>query len=233
MTAQLDRNDRPVHSLNREIGASQVDRKDLEKDWEMASKVAGKQEVRIALLEVGMDMMLEKGYTNTGIQEVLSVLSVPKGSFYHYFESKENFAVEIIRHFDQGYSADLVRTLRNPKHTPLERLKAYCEWTKTKLVAQDCRRGCLIGNLSQEMADQSEVLRKELSKVMSKWRSMFAACIEEGQKTGEITSKFSADELAEIFASAWGGAVMRAKTLKTIEPLDVCLKLMFDDFLKA
>ncbi len=225
MATDLDRNDRPVHSLYIETESPERG-----KDWAMASKVAGKQEVRIALLEVGMDMMLEKGYTNTGIQEVLSVLSVPKGSFYHYFESKENYTVEIIRHFDQGYSADLVRILRNPKQTPLERLKTYCETTKMKLIAQDCRKGCLIGNLSQEMADQSEVLRKELSKVMSKWRNMFAACIEEGQKTGEITSAFSADELAEMFASGWGGAVMRAKTVKTIDPLDVFLKLMFEFF---
>lgn len=229
MIRQLDRNDRPVHSLNSEIEIAPIE----ERGSEMASKVAGKQEVRTALLDVGMEIMLEKGYTNTGIQEVLNALSVPKGSFYHYFDSKENYAIEIIRHFDQSYSSELVRILRNPRQTPLERLKTYCETIKAKLIANDCRRGCLIGNLSQEMADQSEVLRKELSRVMSKWRSMFAACIEEGQKSGEITAKFTADELAELMASGWGGAVMRAKTVKTIEPLDVFLKLMFEDFLKA
>src|SRR5580700_7617613 len=108
----------------------------------MTTKVAGKQEVRTALLEVGTDMMFEKGYTNTGIQEILSALSVPKGSFYHYFDSKENFAVEIIRHFDQSYSANLVRVLRSPKETPMQRLRAYCETTLEALEAQHCRRGC-------------------------------------------------------------------------------------------
>lgn len=180
-----------------------------------------------------MDMMLEKGYTNTGIQEILTALSVPKGSFYHYFDSKENYAVEIIHHFDLTYSANLLRTLRNPKQTPLERLKAYCETSKAMLAAQECRKGCLIGNLSQEMADQSEVLRKELSKVMAKWRDMFAACIEEGQKAGEIRKSKSAHDLAELFSAGWSGAVMRAKTVKNTEPLDVFIDLMFEDILKA
>lgn len=198
----------------------------------MSTKVPAKQETKLALLQVGMEMMMERGYTNTGIQEVLSALRVPKGSFYHYFESKESYAVEIIQHFDLGYSANLLRVLRNPQLSPLQRLKSYCEQGKATLAAQDCRKGCLIGNLSQEMADQSEVLRKELSRVMYKWRDMFAACIDEGQKAGDIPSRHSATSLAELFSAGWGGAVMRAKTVKNTEPLDVFIKLMFDDILK-
>ncbi len=199
----------------------------------MTTKLESKQATKIALLETGMDIMLEKGYTNTGIQEILTALDVPKGSFYHYFDSKENYAVEIVRLFDQGYTAKLMRTLRNPKATALERLRNYCEEIKQHLEAQDCRKGCLIGNLSQEMADQSEVLRKELSVVMCKWRDMFAACIEAGQNNGEITKKHSAVELAELFQSAWSGAVLRTKTLKNVEPLEIFVSLFIEDMLKA
>lgn len=66
--------------------------------------------------------MLDKGYRNTRIQEVLTALKVPKGSFYHYFDSKETFAVEVMRHFDRTYSAKNMRTLRNPNKTPIQRL---------------------------------------------------------------------------------------------------------------
>ncbi|HEY9713544.1 MAG TPA: TetR family transcriptional regulator C-terminal domain-containing protein, partial [Chroococcales cyanobacterium] len=203
----------------------------VEENQDMPTKLAGKQDIKTALLEVGMDIMLEKGYSNTGIQEILSALQVPKGSFYHYFESKENYAVEIIRHFDQGYTATLMRTLRNPAQTPIERLRTYCEEGKQKLKGQDCRKGCLIGNLSQEMADQSEVLRKELSGVMTKWRDLFAAVMDEGQESGEITRKFSAVQLAELFTAGWSGAVMRAKTVKSIEPLDTFMDLMLNGML--
>ena len=199
----------------------------------MNAKVATKNETKTALLQVGMEMMMEKGYTNTGIQEVLTTLGVPKGSFYHYFESKENYGVEIIHFFDQDYSARLMRTMRNPQKTPLERLRAYCEESKAMFAAQECRKGCLIGNLSQEMSDQSEVLRKELSIVISKWRDMIAECIAEGQKAGQITTKASAHDLAEFFSAVWGGAVMRAKTVKTTEPMDIVLNVLFEGVLKA
>ncbi len=198
----------------------------------MTPQVAGKQDVRTALLEVGTDMMFEKGYTNTGIQEILSALQVPKGSFYHYFESKEAFTVEIIRHFDRSYCENLAVILRNGQQTPLERMRTYCDTTLEKLEQQHCRRGCLIGNLSQEMADQSEVLRKELCTVMFKWRDMFAACIDEGQQSGEITKARSPVQLAEFFLGGWSGAVMRAKTCKTTEPIEVFIDFMFDGVLK-
>ncbi len=122
--------------------------------------------------------------------------------------------------------------MRNSKQTPLARLKTLCETGKTKLSAQECRNGCLIGNLSQEMSDQSEILRKELSTVIGKWRDMLAACIDEGQKAGEIKKRWSADVLAELFQCGWAGAVLRAKTLKSAKPLEVFINLMFNDVLK-
>jgi TetR/AcrR family transcriptional repressor of nem operon len=199
----------------------------------MSTKLAAKQDTKIALIQAGMDIMLEKGYSNTGIQEVLSSLGVPKGSFYHYFESKENFAVAIIQHVDQEYSAALLRALRNPQETPLQRLKTYCESGKQSFLSQECRKGCLIGNLSQEMSDQSETLRKELSTVISKRLALFTRCIEEGQKLGEINAVCSASKLAELFNSGWSGAVAHAKTVKNIEPMETFIDLMFNHFLKA
>jgi Transcriptional regulator len=196
-------------------------------------RVSTKQDTKVALLEAGTEIMQEKGYTNTGIQEVLSTLGVPKGSFYHYFESKEDFALEIIRHMDQAYTASLMRTLRNPSLSPLERLRLYCQSSKENLADAHCRKGCLIGNLSQEMADQSEVLRCELASIMKKRKEMFAACIEEGQQLGEISNNFCPSKMAVLFCAGWNGAVLAAKTFKSVEPLDAFMDIMFDHVLKA
>lgn len=199
----------------------------------MTSKVGSRHETRNSLIEKGMDIMLVKGYTNTGIQEILNALAIPKGSFYHHFESKENFAIEIIRHYDQFQTAALSEILGDTSRSPLERLRLYCETYRAKLNEQDCKRGCLIGNLSQEMSDQSEILRQELSTVIRRWRDAFAECIAEGQKIGEIRNKRSADSLAEIFQAGWSGAVMRAKTLRDTESIDTFMSVMFDDILRA
>ncbi len=198
----------------------------------MESTIATKQDTKTTLVEVGTELMLRKGYSNTSVQDVLNQAKLPKGCFYHYFDSKESFAVAIIHYFDTHYATELLSSLLDKKRTPLERLRQYCENSKAVLVEHECRNGCLIGNLSQEMADQSEVLRKELSDVLSKWRTLFANCLEEGQKAGEITSARSPHDLAEFFSSAWSGAFTTAKTVKSSEALDIFIDIMFNDILK-
>jgi len=119
-----------------------IDR-NLEQTKAMTTKISVKQDSRSALLELGMDIMLEKGYTNTGIQEILTALSIPKGSFYHYFDSKESYAIEVIRHYDQKHTANLLRILRNPKQTPLARLKLSAKLVK--LI-------CLLRNVEMDVS---------------------------------------------------------------------------------
>jgi TetR/AcrR family transcriptional repressor of nem operon len=195
---------------------------------EMNIKVAPKQDTKVVLIEAGMQAMFERGYTNTGIQEVLSTVGIPKGSFYHYFNSKEDFALAIINQFDEFYTAKLTQYLRDQSVSPLIRLKNYSQGKIDMLAAWKCRKGCLIGNLSMEMADQSEILRQALSHVMGKWRDLFAACIAEGQQTGEIRRSPDAEKLAELFLDSLEGAVMRAKTFKSVQPLDAFVESMFD-----
>jgi hypothetical protein len=85
----------------------------------------------------------------------------------------------------------------------------------------------LIGNLSQEMASQSERLRQKLDDVFIRWRDLFAAAIAEGQASGEIDSRYEAVELAELFLSGWEGAVLRAKSTRSTRPIDNFIKVVF------
>lgn len=198
----------------------------------MARTATGEQrDTRALLLEAGMNVMFEKGYTNTGIQEVLSSVGVPKGSFYHFFQSKEDFALKIIRHVEEGYVQVISGFLSDTSRTPVERLKNYCETKKNDLLNQSCRRGCIIGNLSQEMADQSEILRIDLARVMGRWRDLFAACIDEAQARGEVSKKLPPLTLAEMFLCGWEGAIMRAKTQKNVEPLEAFIEVIFSEVL--
>lgn len=198
----------------------------------MARQSGTKEVTKNALLEAGTRIMLTKGYNNTGIQEVLEATGVPKGSFYYYFDSKEDFALQIIEHFDSTYAEQLKRFLDDKKLNALERLKSYCNEGRKALKENQCRNGCLIGNLSQEMSDQSEVLRAKLEEVLTRWRNRFASVIKEGQENKLISKQFDNVTLAEFFQSGWHGAIMRAKTTKTTVPLDSFMTLMFDKVLK-
>ncbi len=198
----------------------------------MNARLLTKQDTRQLLIEAGAEVMIEKGYTNSGIQEVLSKVGVPKGSFYHYFQSKEDFALAIIEEFDREFMEFLQPILNDKSLSPKERLLSFCNSKRECMRASNCRKGCLIGNLSQEMSDQSETLRQALSEVMEKRLDVFAACILEGQQLDEFTQSVNSRVLADLFSSSWEGAIMRAKTIKNLEPLDVFIQLMFTLVLK-
>jgi len=190
-----------------------------------------KESTKTLLLEKGTEIMLEKGYNNTGIMEVLQSTGVPKGSFYHYFESKEDFGLQIINHFDQASKEKFRTTLLNQSLTPLARLKAYCDLGIEHFLSQKCRKGCLISNLSQEMADQSEIFRARLLEIQNENTKVFSSCLKEAQDAGEVCKTFNTNDLAELFQAAWGGAVMRSKICKTAEPMQSFKELMFGKML--
>jgi TetR/AcrR family transcriptional repressor of nem operon len=199
----------------------------------MKERVSKNRDTRVALIEAGIKIMFEKGFSNTGIQEVLVLAGIPKGSFYHHFTSKEEFGLEIINHFDRHYSARLFNILNKSAISPLERLRSFCESGKEDFARQNCRGGCLIGNLSQEMSDQNETLRLALCSVLSGWQKIIANCIKEGQRTGEISNSLSAQRLAELFLSGWSAAVARSKMIKNTEPIDAFMEMMFEFVLRA
>ncbi len=199
----------------------------------MATKVRDMQDTKQAMLEAGIELFLQNGYSNTGVQEVLDLVNIPKGCFYHYFQSKELFALAVIRYFDKTYADNVYGVLEKRERTAVERLREYCRVSTAVIVGRKCKHGCLISNLSQEMSAQSDLLRNELVNIQDHRRDMFAACIEDGQKNGEIKSHRPARDLAELFMSGWNGVTLRAKSLRNTEPLDIFVDFVFSDLLKA
>ena len=189
------------------------------------SSAKGKENTRTLLIETGIDIMLEKGFNNTGLSEVLGVCKVPKGSFYYYFQRKEDFGLQIINTFDEKYVIELDRVLGDKGLSPLARITAYIDETIAKAEQRKCKRGCLIANLSQEMADQNELLRNRLKEILEKRRSSLALVIQEGTAIGEISADVNAQELAEFFLCAFEGAIMRSKVKKDVEPLLIFKKM--------
>jgi TetR/AcrR family transcriptional repressor of nem operon len=191
-----------------------------------------KETTKNALLEAGRRVFLEKGYNNAGIDTILGEAGVPKGSFYYYFPSKEEFGLQVLNWFAARHEGDLDRFLGDPSLRPVERLRRLVEATIARLESQQCRNGCLVGNLSQEMADQSEAFRVRLEDVFRGWSVRYAACLKEAQDAGEIAAGLDVNELAEFLLASWQGAILRAKTMRSTAPLRTFLNLIFGFVLK-
>lgn len=139
---------------------------------------------RERLLEVGLRLIHERGYHATGIQDILDVAQVPRGSFYHYFPGKEAFCLAVIdRYAERGYLR-LDSYLSAHDFSPLKRVRRFFDDTRALYCAGECRRGCLLGNLGQELADVSNVCRGRVNRHMESWTARMAQCLREAQDAG-------------------------------------------------
>src|SRR3954469_13816385 len=186
----------------------------------------GKESTKNALLEAGKQVFLERGYNHAGIEAILQAAGVPKGSFYYYFESKEDFGLQVLDRFADCYRDTLDRYLDDASLSPLERLRSYFEGVCERLESQQCRNGCLVGNLSQEMAAQSEVFRARLEEIFEGWVDRYADCLAQAQRAAEIPPDLDVHELAEFWLNSWQGAILRAKTTRSTGPLRTFLNIM-------
>lgn len=181
-------------------------------------------------MRAGLEVLTEKGFSATGIEEILGRVGVPKGSFYHYFDSKEAFGLELISRYGQFFASKLDRHLTNRSLAPLARIHAFIDDAKASMVRFDYRRGCLIGNLGQEMGALPESFRARLQHTFEDWQRRFALCLLEAQKVGELSKEVDPQQVAEYFWIGWEGAVLRAKLERSAEPLDLFAQFFFAGF---
>lgn len=178
-------------------------------------------ETRDLLLRAGLEVLTEKGFSAAGLDEMLGRAGVPKGSFYHYFDSKEAFGLELIRHYGLFFARKLDRHLCDRTRPCLERLRSFVADAGEGMARHGFRRGCLIGNLGQEMGTLPESFRDRLRETFEDWQARFGACLIEAQHAGELAPDADAARLAAFFWIGWEGAVLRAKLERCAQPLDI------------
>lgn len=181
--------------------------------------LSGHSETRQALLSAGVAALTEKGFSATGIEEILRKVDVPKGSFYHYFKSKEAFGVELIELYASYFSAKLDRIFLDEALTPMQRLHYFIEDAVTGMQRFDFSRGCLVGNLGQEMGALPPAYRSLLIEVFLDWQGRTSACLTAAVEAGEISPNIDCHATAEFFWIGWEGAVLRAKLEQSEVPL--------------
>lgn len=178
-------------------------------------------DTRELLLRAGLEVLTQKGFSATGIDEILGRVKVPKGSFYHYFESKEAFGLELIDRYAGYFAHKLDRHFNNQTLSPLERLDAFVADAREGMARFDFQRGCLIGNLGQEMGSLPDSFRGKLVAVFQDWETRLASCLSAAQAAGQLSKKADCAQLATSFWIGWEGAVLRAKLERSAQPLAV------------
>ncbi len=180
------------------------------------------QEMRQHILDVARTLMTHKGYTAVGLAEVVASAGVPKGSFYYYFKSKEEFGLALLGEYFSAYLAK-VDTMLTAEGIAAERLVRYFRhWAHTEGSDLPDEK-CLVVKLGPEVCDLSNDMRVVLQKGTDAIIERIAHCIKQGQLDGSIQAETSASALAQSLYQLWLGASLLAKLSKDRAPFDTAL----------
>ncbi|MCA3922095.1 TetR/AcrR family transcriptional regulator [Burkholderia sp.] len=177
-------------------------------------------EVRQHILNIAKPIMLHKGFSAVGLNEILAAAGIPKGSFYHYFGSKEAFSEALLESYFEGYLAHLDNLLKHQAGTGAERLMTYWgNWLHTQ-CADDPEGKCLAVKLGAEVSDLSEAMRAVLRRGTSQIIERLAGGIEAGLADGSLGQVDDPPYTAAILYELWLGATLLEKIHRTRKPLE-------------
>ena len=187
---------------------------------------------REKLIETGAAIIHRKGFNHTGIQEILSAAGVPKGSFYNYFRSKEDFGLQFIDHFSAHFNQIARQTLEDISISPLNRIYGFLTAFMEYFESQNYEGGCPIGNLAQEMGDISPAFRQKLRQAIDTMVDAYCQVLAAAQEDGKILKSLDIRDAARFIVASWHGAIIQMKLTQSLAPLKNHRKFIFDHILK-
>lgn len=178
------------------------------------------------LIDAGMAMLLKHGYHDLGIQALLDATNVPKGSFYHHFRDKEDFALQAVDEYMRNVHAGLDACLGDEGRPPLERVRAFFEATQQH-YRKEGYLGCLLGGLGQELSGVSERFRLKIEDCFSQIARRLATCLALAKDRGDIPADSDPRRMASLLVDCWEGAALRSRLRGNAAPLGAMLDFYF------
>lgn len=199
----------------------------------MARKNANDVEkIRIQLLEIGLNLFEKNGYNSTGIQEIATEASIPKGSFYNYFKSKEIFLAEVIKYYTKNNIEFWKKLFNEAEENYFDNsLSATFMFLTKYYKCSDIEKGCLLGNLSAEISYSSELGREMLNESINIFKSFLVKRLLIEQDKNKIRKDIPADLLADFIWDCWQDSLLRSKVKKSTDPVSETLELLFKKLL--
>ncbi|MCW5297154.1 TetR/AcrR family transcriptional regulator [Herbaspirillum lusitanum] len=189
-----------------------------------------KPNTRDQIFDAALKLLLERGFNASSVQDITVEAGVPKGSFYNHFESKEALAAEIVSDYASRRST-LREILADDRLPALERLRGYFTALNQRLVDRGFQHGCMIGNMTAELSEQSPVIREQLLRIYGNWSTALEYAITAGQQDGSIPNQLSAKTLAGFLLNAWEGATLRVRVERSPDAFDQFMEVVFNKVL--
>lgn len=167
------------------------------------------------ILSISRELFHSRSYADVGIKEICDMAEVQKGSFYHFFKSKQDLAMAVIDDMAEDWATGFVAEAFDQNLPPMERfdymIDAAYYWQKAAKDLEGRMPGCLFGNLALEVSTRDDVIRARISAVFSKASSQFFEALEQAVEAGEI-APLNTEATALAMLAYLEGIILLAKT---------------------
>jgi len=170
------------------------------------------------LIGASLDIMLSKGYASTSVDELCEAAGVSKGSFYHFFKTKEELGLALLDSFMEASKAQFLGGEFRNQVDPIKRLFAFMRQTEESALSL-WERGCLLGNFAVELADTHPVIRRKVSGIFNGVIEGVAEIIKPLSDMYPENEKLDANRLAELYISIVEGAIVLSRAHHDWSPL--------------
>lgn len=185
------------------------------------SKMESKQQY---ILDKSFELVLRKGFSGLGLQEILKHADIPKGSFYHYFPSKEAFFCVLLQDYMKNYQERLVNIWSSDANGKTKILDYFRRWISDENLPNGWAESCLIIKLAAEVTDLSESMRLILQEGVISIIKEITQLIEQGIEDNSIVTQGDSEAVAQTIYQIWVGAALMSKISKDKRPLHQALE---------
>ena len=166
---------------------------------------------KVKLLEAAQKLMLKKGFTATTVDEICADANLTKGSFFHYFRTKEDLGQQVLGHYWSSTQARVQSAPFVEIEDPLARLHGYLDLFVALAREPRIEKSCLFGNFAQEIAATHPRLRKTCAQGFARWRDQIASELEATKKVHRPSVDFDSGSVADHFIAIYEGSLILAK----------------------
>lgn len=173
---------------------------------------------RDLLIETARDLFLLQGYGATGVAEIVRVAGVRPGSLYYFFPTKEDLLIAVLEWYRDNIYEGLLQPVYERIDDPLERVFGILDGYRQMLLLTAYDQGCPIGNLALEVTNSHPRVRELLKENFVQWTDEVARNLT--LAAGRLPAEIDIPGLSEYILSVMEGAIMLARTYRTIDPYD-------------
>ncbi len=178
-------------------------------------------DTRTRIVGVAMQLFWEKGYASTSIADILKAANANSGSLYHFFPGKQDLLIAVLDMYYSGIDEMLIRPLWENVSDPIERVFALLNGYRRHLVNTECQYGCPIGYLALELHEPDPPVRERIAANFTQWVERVETCLNDAGD--RLPKSLNRRALAHFVLTTMEGAVMQARTYRTLDSFDASI----------